>query len=186
MLLDQALAMQLEELLRDHVGGARGQANVLHQQREEDLALVLGRLGPGALEGRAVRREVVLEPGLGADAARAAGGEETARSAGGVRLALPRPALARDRAHGSGGVHSRPRSPGAPSTLRQGGASPRAGARAGRPGRAHVEQATVRVRVARRDRHGLVGLARQRVTGRTVVDGAQLELGARRRRGRVG
>ena len=58
MLLDQALAMQLEELLRDHVGGARGQANVLHQQREEDLALVLGRLGPGALEGRAVRRAV--------------------------------------------------------------------------------------------------------------------------------
>jgi len=88
-LLDTALATQPDEFLRDHVGGARGQANVLHQQREEDIALILGRLGPGALEGRAVRREVVLQPGLGADAARAAGGEETARCAGGVRPALP-------------------------------------------------------------------------------------------------
>ena len=75
--------MTLEEIPRDRVGGSTGRANVLHQQREEDIGLILGRLGPGALEGRAVAREVVLQPGLGADAARVAGGEETARGAGG-------------------------------------------------------------------------------------------------------
>ena len=166
--------MTLEEIPRDRVGGSTGRANVLHQQREEDIGLILGRLGPGALEGRAVAREVVLQPGLGADAARVAGGEETARGAG-----------------GSGGAHG-----GGGGTL--GRARPEllpSGVEAALlvekreqvvPGRAHAEQATVRVGVARRARHGLVGLARQRVTGRTVVDGAQLELGARRRRGRVG
>ena len=179
--------MTLEEIPRDRVGGSTGRANVLHQQREEDIGLILGRLGPGALEGRAVAREVVLQPGLGADAARVAGGEETARGAGGVRPALPRLSLAR----GSGGAHG-----GGGGTL--GRARPEllpSGVEAALlvekreqvvPGRAHAEQATVRVGVARRARHGLVGLARQRVNGRAAVDGAQLERGARRRRGRVG
>ena len=121
--------MTLEEIPRDRVGGSTGRANVLHRQREEDIGLILGRLGPGALEGRAVAREVVLQPGLGADAP--------------VSLAARRlrvvPAVAAVR---TAAAAPRPRSPGAPSKRRRGGASSRE-ARAGRSLMPH-RQATAR------------------------------------------